>query len=199
MDSLSHHSNFILRTRVCCLSSCGDVKYQPSIIETIRQNPSAVKVKVGNYQDFAKFVSSATKALELRRTNIVTDTNGTVASEQRNLRLFVNLKGRILQPLALSLIRNHFRAGKLVFSVCTGALLLQGGGVLLGRQALRTGLPRICCHTTGLYPFDRALSWMATWSPPPALPQDSIPRWLSRRQTLYFTVARLIQLPLRFC
>jgi hypothetical protein len=39
-----------------------------------------VKVKVGNYQDFAKFVSGTTKALDLRHTNIVTDTNGTVAS-----------------------------------------------------------------------------------------------------------------------
>ena len=35
--------------------------------------------------------------------------------------------------------------------------------------------------TTGLHRFDRASSWMATWSPLPALPQDSMPRWLSLR------------------
>jgi cyclohexyl-isocyanide hydratase len=35
----------------------------------------------------------------------------------------------------LSLIRNHFSAGKLVFSVCTGALLCGAAGVLRGRQA----------------------------------------------------------------
>jgi cyclohexyl-isocyanide hydratase len=35
----------------------------------------------------------------------------------------------------LSLIRNHFTAGKLVFSVCTGALLCGAAGILRGRQA----------------------------------------------------------------
>ena len=35
----------------------------------------------------------------------------------------------------LSLIRNHFTAGRLVFSVCTGALLCGAAGVLRGRQA----------------------------------------------------------------
>jgi len=30
----------------------------------------------------------------------------------------------------LSLIRNHFRAGRLVFSVCTGALLCGAAGIL---------------------------------------------------------------------
>ncbi len=35
----------------------------------------------------------------------------------------------------LSLIRNHFTAGKLAFSVCTGALLCGAAGVLRGRQA----------------------------------------------------------------
>ena len=35
----------------------------------------------------------------------------------------------------LSLIRNHFAAGRLVFSVCTGALLCGGAGILRGRQA----------------------------------------------------------------
>jgi cyclohexyl-isocyanide hydratase len=35
----------------------------------------------------------------------------------------------------LSLIRNHFSAGRLVFSVCTGALLCGAAGILRGRQA----------------------------------------------------------------
>ena len=35
----------------------------------------------------------------------------------------------------LALIRNHFDAGKLVFSVCTGALLCGAAGILRGRQA----------------------------------------------------------------
>lgn len=35
----------------------------------------------------------------------------------------------------LSLIRNHFAAGRLLFSVCTGALLCGAAGVLRGRQA----------------------------------------------------------------
>ncbi|MGA3093390.1 MAG: DJ-1/PfpI family protein [Terriglobales bacterium] len=35
----------------------------------------------------------------------------------------------------LSLIRNHFAAGRLVFSVCTGAFLCGGAGILRGRQA----------------------------------------------------------------
>lgn len=35
----------------------------------------------------------------------------------------------------LSFIRNHFATGRLVFSVCTGALLCGGAGILRGRQA----------------------------------------------------------------
>jgi cyclohexyl-isocyanide hydratase len=35
----------------------------------------------------------------------------------------------------LTLIRNHFAAGKLIFSVCTGALLCGAAGILRGRQA----------------------------------------------------------------
>jgi cyclohexyl-isocyanide hydratase len=35
----------------------------------------------------------------------------------------------------LALIRNHFAAGRLVFSVCTGALLCGATGILRGRQA----------------------------------------------------------------
>lgn len=46
----------------------------------LRQKPSTLKVKVGNYQDFAKFVSTTTKALDARHTNIVIHTNGTIAT-----------------------------------------------------------------------------------------------------------------------
>jgi cyclohexyl-isocyanide hydratase len=35
----------------------------------------------------------------------------------------------------LSVIRNHFTSGRLVFSVCTGALLCGAAGILRGRQA----------------------------------------------------------------
>jgi cyclohexyl-isocyanide hydratase len=35
----------------------------------------------------------------------------------------------------LSPIRNHFAAGRLVFSVCTGALLCGAAGILRGRHA----------------------------------------------------------------
>jgi cyclohexyl-isocyanide hydratase len=35
----------------------------------------------------------------------------------------------------LSVIRNHFTAGRLLFSVCTGALLCGAAGILRGRQA----------------------------------------------------------------
>jgi cyclohexyl-isocyanide hydratase len=35
----------------------------------------------------------------------------------------------------LSLIRNQFSAGRLVFSVCTGALLCGAAGILRARQA----------------------------------------------------------------
>jgi cyclohexyl-isocyanide hydratase len=35
----------------------------------------------------------------------------------------------------LTLIRNHFAAGRLVFSVCTGALVCGAAGILRGRQA----------------------------------------------------------------
>jgi cyclohexyl-isocyanide hydratase len=35
----------------------------------------------------------------------------------------------------LTVIRNHFAAGRLLFSVCTGALLCGAAGILRGRQA----------------------------------------------------------------
>jgi hypothetical protein len=60
-------------------------------------------------------------------------------------------------------------------------MLCGAAGVFAAARPRRTRLPGICWHTTGLYPFDRALSLMATWSLPPGLPQDSMPHWLSRR------------------
>ena len=45
-------------------------------------------------------------------------------------------------------------------------------GFCAAARPLRTGLPGICCHITGLYPLDRASSLMATWSSLAALPQD---------------------------
>jgi hypothetical protein len=56
-----------------------------------------------------------------------------------------------------------------------------GGGFCAAARQLHTGLPGIRCHTTGPYPLDRASSLMATWSPLPALLQNSMPLWLSRR------------------
>jgi hypothetical protein len=53
-----------------------DKAYKHAVIK----NPSTAKVKIGNYQDFAKFVSSTTKVLDPRHTNIVIHTNGTVAT-----------------------------------------------------------------------------------------------------------------------
>src|SRR5580700_12277073 len=51
----------------------------------------------------------------------------------------------------LSLIRSHFTAGRLVFSVCTGALLCGAAGILRGRQAHHAVVPGVCCHTTEPY------------------------------------------------
>lgn len=48
--------------------------------QALLKNPSTVKVKVGNYQDFAKFVSATSKVLDARHTNVVIHTNGTVAT-----------------------------------------------------------------------------------------------------------------------
>ena len=81
----------------------------------------------------------------------------------------------------LALIRNHFAARRLVFSVCTGALLCGAARVLRDRQSTTHWAAWNLLPYYGPYPFDRASSWMATWSPLPALPLDSMPRWLSRR------------------
>ena len=61
----------------------------------------------------------------------------------------------------LSLIRNHFAAGRLVFSVCTGALLCGAAGFCADARPPRTGLPGVCCHTMEPYPSGRASSLMA--------------------------------------
>jgi hypothetical protein len=81
----------------------------------------------------------------------------------------------------LSLIRSHFVAGRLAFSVCTGALLCGAARVLRDRQSTTHWAAWNLLPYYGPYPFDRASSWMATWSPLPAPPRDSMPRWLSRR------------------
>jgi len=41
---------------------------------------SAPKVRAGNYRDFAKFVSTTTKSLNPRHTNVVIHTDGTIAT-----------------------------------------------------------------------------------------------------------------------
>src|SRR5262249_52481650 len=77
----------------------------------------------------------------------------------------------------LSLIRNHFRVGRLVFSVCTGALLCGAAGIMRGRQAITHWA------AWNLLPYLRGCTGsiarrrgMATWSPLPALPPGSMPR-----------------------
>lgn len=42
--------------------------------------PAAPKVRVSDYRDFAKFVSTTTKSLDPRHTNIVIHTDGTIAT-----------------------------------------------------------------------------------------------------------------------
>jgi hypothetical protein len=81
----------------------------------------------------------------------------------------------------LSLIRNHFTPGRLVFSFCTGALYAVRRGFCADARPPRTGLPGVCSHTMASYPLGRGSSLMATWSLLPALPQDELPLWSSRR------------------
>ena len=47
MDSVSHHSNVVLRSRVRHLSSCRDVKYQPSIIVMIETPATRTTFRFG--------------------------------------------------------------------------------------------------------------------------------------------------------
>jgi hypothetical protein len=56
----------------------------------LNQNPSTVTVKVGSYQDFAKFVSKTTKVLDPRHTNIMIRTSGTVASVYFDFVFFID-------------------------------------------------------------------------------------------------------------
>lgn len=44
------------------------------------KTPTTQKVRVGNYRDFAKYVSTTTKSLDAEHTNIVIHTDGTIAA-----------------------------------------------------------------------------------------------------------------------
>lgn len=44
------------------------------------KTPTAQKVRVGNYRDFAKFVSTTTQSLDPEHSNVVIHTDGTVAA-----------------------------------------------------------------------------------------------------------------------
>jgi ketosteroid isomerase-like protein len=44
------------------------------------KTPTAQKVRVGNYRDFAKIVSTTTKSLDPEHSNLVIHTNGTIAA-----------------------------------------------------------------------------------------------------------------------
>lgn len=81
----------------------------------------------------------------------------------------------------LSLIRSHFTAGRLVFSVCTGALLCGAAGVLRGRQATTHWAAWNLLPYYGAVPLRSRVALTATWSQQAALPQDLMPRWSSRR------------------
>ena len=81
----------------------------------------------------------------------------------------------------LSLIRSHFAAGRLVFSVCTGALLCGAAGVLRGRQATTHWSAWTLLPYYGVTPVRSRVVVDGNLVPLPALPLDSMPRWLSRR------------------
>jgi ketosteroid isomerase-like protein len=44
------------------------------------KTPTAQKVRVGNYRDFVKFVSTTTKSLDPEHSNVVIHTDGTIAA-----------------------------------------------------------------------------------------------------------------------
>jgi hypothetical protein len=52
--------------------------------------PSVSKVSVGSYRDFAKFVSTTTKTLDPRHTNVVIHTDGTIATVYFDFVFFIN-------------------------------------------------------------------------------------------------------------
>ncbi|HEX3471610.1 MAG TPA: nuclear transport factor 2 family protein, partial [Silvibacterium sp.] len=52
--------------------------------------PSAPKVKVSSYRDFAKFVSTTTKTLDPRHTNVVIHTDGTIATAYFDFVFFID-------------------------------------------------------------------------------------------------------------
>jgi ketosteroid isomerase-like protein len=54
------------------------------------EKPSASKIKVGNYQDFAKTVSTTTKNFDPHHTNLVIHTDGTIATVYFDYVFFVD-------------------------------------------------------------------------------------------------------------
>ena len=58
----------------------------------------------------------------------------------------------------LSLIRTHFTAGRIVFSVCTGALLCGAAGILRDREATTHCLEFVAILRGQLNPFGREWS-----------------------------------------
>ncbi len=71
-------------------------------------------------------------------------------------------------PEVISLIRRHATADRLVFSVCTAALLYGAAGLLRDRMATTTGRRTTSCASAGRRPS--VLGWWptATTSAPPA-------------------------------
>jgi hypothetical protein len=52
--------------------------------------PSAPKVRSGSYRDFANFVSTTTKSLDPRHTNVVIHTDGTIATVYFDFVFFID-------------------------------------------------------------------------------------------------------------
>lgn len=52
--------------------------------------PSVPKVRVSSYRDFAKFVSTTTKTLDPRHTNVVMHTDGTIATVYFDFVFFID-------------------------------------------------------------------------------------------------------------
>ena len=87
----------------------------------------------------------------------------------------------LISSVVGGVIRNHFAAGRLLFSVCTGVLLCGAAGVLRGRQATTHWAAWNLLPYYGAIPVRSRVVRTATWSPPRALPPDLMLRWLSRR------------------
>ena len=78
--------------------------------------------------------------------------------------------------LVLSFIREHFHAGKYLFSVCTGALICGAAGVLRRRRATTNWTAFDLLKYFGAIPVDSASSLIAISSPRPVSPQESMER-----------------------